>query len=200
MKRIDLPLKELYLLVLMLALFLSGKTQEYDTIYQNKIAEYTTDSRFLPSSVVTVYHHDKIPSPLDHFGSVIGAPGIMHRSGEIYGYFDVLAETSPNLIVEQVGTSEEGRPINLVTISDASTISQLEHYRGIMNQLADPRKLNRENAELLINEGKLVYFMNGAMHSAETGSPEMLMEMAYRLVTDPSEEITIACLNTSTTT
>jgi len=163
--------------------------QEPDTLYQNKIIEYTTDSRFLPSSVTTIYQNEKIPSPLDHFGSIIGAPGIMHRSSEVYRYFNALADASDNVIMEQAGTSEEGRPINMVTISAASTINNLEHYKGIMARLADPRKLNEEDAEQLTKDGKLVYFLNGAMHSGETGSPEMLMELAYRLATDPSEEI-----------
>ncbi len=163
--------------------------QSFDTIYQNKIIEYTTDSRFLPASVKTITIQPGIPSPLDYFGSIIGAPGVMHRSEEIYAYFKKLADSSPKMLIEQVGTSEEGRPIHLITISDVSTISNVEHYKGILKQLADPRKTEKEIAENLVKEGKAVYFLNGAMHSTEMGSPEMLMELAYRLVTDESEEI-----------
>lgn len=181
-------IKEVFCVGFFLLIHFAVTAQEPDTLYQNKIIEYTTDSRFLPSSVATVYHHEKIPSPLDYFGTVIGAPGIMHRSEEVYGYFSALADASDNVLMEQAGTSEEGRPINLITISAVSTINNLEHYKGIMARLADPRNLNKEEAEQLSKEGKLVYFLNGAMHSGETGSPEMLMELAYRLVTDPLEE------------
>ena len=163
--------------------------QQKDTLYQYKIKEYTTDCRFLPSTVTTVYHHQDIPSPLDYFGAIIGAPGILHNSSEIYGYFAALASASPNVGMEQAGTSEEGRPINMVIISSASTLNNLEHYKNIMALLADPRKTDALQAEKLIEEGKLVYFLNGAMHAGETGSPEMLMELAYRLVTDPSDKI-----------
>lgn len=161
-------------------------SQKYDTLYQNKIKEYTTDSRFFAASVGSIIDHPVIPSPLKHFGSIIGAPGIMHRTTAIYEYYKNLADTSPNLIMEQVGTSEEGRPIHLITISSAATIKDLPKYKSALAQLADPRKTNKETANNLIQDGKTVYYLNGGMHSTEMGSPEMLMELAYRLTTDPS--------------
>ena len=163
--------------------------QNYDTVYQNKIIKSTTDKRFLPSSVLAFPKNDLLPSPLEHFGSIIGAPGVLHRSNEVYSYFKKLASLSGKLKMEQIGTSEEGRAIQLITISDEQTINKLEQYKKSIAQLADPRNLNQEKAEQLINEGKAIYFLNGAMHSGETGSPEMLMELAFRLISDNSEEI-----------
>ena len=37
-----------------------------------------------------------------------------------------------------------------------------------------------------IGRGKPIYWATGAMHSPETGSPEMLMELVYRLAVDES--------------
>ena len=162
--------------------------QSVDTTYQNKIKEYTTDERFLPPMLTKVPVQKGIPSPLDYFGTIIGAPGVMHHSDEVYGYFRKLSEVSQKIKMEQVGTSEEGRPIHLITISDEKTIKKLEYYKNIMSKLADPRKTDAKTSEKLIKEGKVVYFLNGAMHSGEMGSPEALMELAYRLVTDNSEE------------
>ncbi len=92
--------------------------QRYDTLYQNRIKEFTTDTRFFAESIGTIIDHPTIPSPLDHFGTIIGAPGVMHRTTEIYGYYKVLAETSPNLIVKQTATSEEGRPTTIIIFPD----------------------------------------------------------------------------------
>ena len=36
----------------------------------------------------------------------------------------------------------------------------------------------------LIGEGKAIYWASGSIHSPETGSPEMLMELAYRLAVE----------------
>lgn len=165
-----------------------AKAQTLDTEYHNKIVEYTTDSAFLPSSVTTITKQPGIPSPLDHFGAIIGAPGQMHLTYEIYDYLQELADASPKLFMEQIGTSEEGRPINLVTISNANTIRNIDKYSDILVKLADPRKISEQEAKKLIDDGKVVYYLNGGMHSTEMGSPEMLMELAYRLITDESEE------------
>lgn len=167
----------------------SVSAQKFDTLYQNKIREYTTDSRFFASTVGSIVDHPNIPSPLKHFGTIIGAPGVMHRTGEIFGYYKKLAEASPRLIMEQAGTSEEGRSIHLLTISAEENIKDIAKYKSILAQLADPRKTDKETADLLTKEGKAVYYLNGGMHSTEMGSPEMLMELAYRLITDTSPEI-----------
>ena len=42
---------------------------------------------------------------------ITGAPGVIHRTSEIYGYFEALAKATGKLKMEQIGTSEEGRPI-----------------------------------------------------------------------------------------
>ncbi|QGY42190.1 peptidase [Maribellus comscasis] len=162
--------------------------QSYDTSYENKIKEYTTDERFLPPMLAKMPLQKGIPSPLDHFGSIIGAPGVMHHSEEIYGYFRKLSEMSSKVKIEQIGISEEGRPINLITISSEKNIKNLKRYKDIMARLADPRNTDSKTAEKLIKEGKTIYFLNGAMHSGEMGSPEALMELSYRLIADKSED------------
>lgn len=163
--------------------------QDRDTVYQNRIIKYTTDERFLPESIVNIPEDEKIPSPLDYFGSIIGAPKVMHHTDDIYGYFKILAEASPKLQMKQIGTSEEGRPMYLVTISDARNMKRLAQIRDEMAGLADPRYVNEKTAEKTIKTGKVIYFINGGMHSTEMGSPETLMELAYRLVADKSEKI-----------
>lgn len=164
-------------------------SQSLDQEYNAKIKEFTTDKRFLPSSVLGITKHPTIPSPLDHFGTIVGTPGEMHSTEEIYGYYKLLAEKSPHLQLMQVETSEEGRPIYMVTIGGDESMSRLDHYKDQMGRLSDPRITTEEEADLIIEDSKPVYYLNGGMHSTEMGSPEMLMELAYRMVT--SDEKTI---------
>src|SRR5690606_1377657 len=56
-------------------------------------------------------------------------------------------------------------------------------------RLADPRTLSRDSAEKIIALAKPVYYLNGGLHSPEMGSPEMLMELAYRLAVDDDSAI-----------
>ena len=50
--------------------------------------------------------------------------------------------------------------------------------------LTDPRKTTEEQAQQLIKTAKPIYWLTSGMHSTETGGPEMLMELAYRLAVE----------------
>ncbi len=163
--------------------------QQVDEEYNTKIKEYTTDPRFLPASVLNLPDDPTIPSPRKYFGQIIGAPGVMHRTSEIYAYYQELAKASPLIKVQQLGVSEEGRAINLVIIGNQESIKRLDHYKQQLSKLADPRKVNSADADKIIADSKPIFYLNGGLHSTEMGSPEMLMELAYRLVTSQSEEI-----------
>ncbi|MEJ0055006.1 MAG: M14 family zinc carboxypeptidase [Bacteroidota bacterium] len=155
--------------------------QKIDEIYNQKIKEYTTDPRFLPPSVLNLIDDPKVPSPRKHFGEIIGAPGIMHHTSEIYAYYKKLAETSPYVKVEQVGVSEEGRPIQLVIVGNDEAMKRLDHYKKQIALLADPRKIGPQDVSAIINDSKPIYYLNAGLHSPEMGSPETTMELVYRL-------------------
>ncbi|HEY0811406.1 MAG TPA: M14 family zinc carboxypeptidase, partial [Longimicrobiales bacterium] len=150
--------------------------------------EHTSDPKFLAASSATVPDHPTIPSPKDHFGTIIGAPGVMHRAADVSAYYRALAAASPRVRVEKVGTTEEGRDLILVTIADESTMGRLGEYRDLMTRLADPRRLPAAELDGVLDRAKPIYYLNGGLHSPEMGSPEMLMELAYRLVAGEDTE------------
>ena len=167
----------------LLALTLPGLlgAQASDTAYARLVRQHTSDSRFLPASVAELPDHPTIPSPRDHFETIVGAPGVMHRSAEVYGYLRALAAATPRVRVETIGRSEEGREIVLVVVADDATMGQLDGYRTAVARLADPRTVHGTDLEALLDQAKPVYYLNGGLHSPEMGSPEMLMELAYRM-------------------
>jgi hypothetical protein len=152
-----------------------------DTGYARLVREATTDPRFLPQAVATLPASETVPSPLEYFGSIAGAPGVMHHAKDIYAYFRALAKATPRVRVDSVATTEEGREIVLVVIADERTMRNLDHYKALMRRLADPRTLPPDSAIDVIGQAKPIYYLNGGLHSPEMGSPEMLTELAYRL-------------------
>jgi hypothetical protein len=161
--------------------------QETDTSYARLVREYTTDPRFLPSSLESLPASATVPSPSKYFGTIIGAPGVTHHANEVYGYFRALAKATPRVKVETIGKSEEGRDIILAIIADETTMRDLDRYKRLIARLADPRSVPGDSLERVLNAAKPVYYLNGGLHSPEMGSPEMLMELAYRLaVSDDS--------------
>ena len=163
--------------------------QKLDKTYSDLIARYTTDAIFLPRTMQTFPSSTSLPSPLKHFGTIIGAPGVMHHSYEIYDYYKVLAQKSNRMKMVTVFTSEEGRPINLLIISSPENLKNLETNKQNLNLLADPRKVDIKDVEKLISKTKPIYYINGGLHSTEMGSPEMLMELVFKLLVDESDAV-----------
>jgi len=145
------------------------------------IAKLTTEARFGNPWVAYVPMSDTVPSPTKYLGHVVGAAGELTSTAKIYGYFRKLAATSARVRVQVIGRSEEGRDIILAAIADEEGIRNLARLKAATAALADPRKTTPEAAETLIASARPIYYFNAGLHSTETGSPEMVMELAYRL-------------------
>jgi len=145
------------------------------------IAKFTTDAKFGNPWVAYVPASDTVPSPTKFLGHVAGAAGELSHVAEIQGYFRELAKATPRVTVQVIGKSEEGRDIVLAAIADEQGIRDLEKYKAATAALADPRKTTPEQAEQIIAGARPIYYFNAGLHSTETGSPEMVMELAYRL-------------------
>jgi len=145
------------------------------------IAEATTDAKFLNPWVSYVPESSDVPSPSDFLGHIAGAPGELSRTTDVFGYFRALAAASPRVTVETIGKTEEGRDIILAAIADDEAIRNLPSLRDATARLADPRICDERCMEDTLETARPIYYLNGGLHSTETGSPEMLMELAYRL-------------------
>jgi hypothetical protein len=180
-------MKRFAIVLLFAALAISAFAQQPDDAeYTKQIRQFTTGPNFATELVDHLPASDKVPSPLKLNGYIAGADGHLTYAEDVYKYMRALEAASPRVKVFSVGKSEEGREMILVAISSDATIAKLDHYRDITKRLADPRTLNDADAQTLIDEGKPMYYLTGTIHSPETGSPEMLMELAYRLAVDES--------------
>jgi len=141
----------------------------------------TTEARFGNPWVAYVPASATVTSPTKYLGHVVGKAGELSRTEKIYGYFRELARTSPRVHVETIGKSEEGREILLVAVADEDGIRSLDRWKADTAALADPRATSPEAAEKIIETARPIYYFNAGLHSTETGSPEMVMELAYRL-------------------
>jgi hypothetical protein len=165
-------------LFLLLPAFLFGaepieKHPEWDQDYTKKIREYTTDPQFLTDLVDHLPASDKVPTPQKFLGYVAGAPERLTYSEDIHRYLRALENSSPRIKIFSMGKTEEGREMILAVIANEETISSLQRYKDITKKLSDPRKITETEAEQLIQQGKPMYYLTGALHSPETGSPEM---------------------------
>jgi hypothetical protein len=177
------------LLVVLSAPVVLAQTVRIDEEYTAKIKEFTTEPFFLSSWVDYLPASDTVPTVEDVLGHIAGAPDVLSYSEEVYRYMRAVAAASPRVEVFSIGTSEEGREMIVVVVSDEATIRDLQRYKDMNARLADPRTLGEPEAQRLLDQAKPMYWCTGALHSSETGSPEMLMELVYRLAVDESPAI-----------
>lgn len=168
--------------------YLRLRAQEpIDEEYTQKILEYTTEKFFLTDLVDHLPASDTVPTPEKILGHVIGIPDLLHYTAEIETYMQAVADASPRVVSFSLGTTDEGKNMVTIIISDEENINRLEQIKKAMGLLADPRKIDEKELETYLDQGLPIYWLTGALHSSESGAPEMLMELAYRLAVDESE-------------
>jgi hypothetical protein len=158
--------------------------QKNDEEYTKKIKEYLTDSRISTELVDHLPASNTVPTPLKFNGRVVGMPGELTYAKDIHRYLAEIARTSKRAKFFTIGKTEEGRDMVLLAIADEATIANLDKVKGDIAALSDPRKTTEAQAQKLIHSAKPIYWVTSGMHSPERGGPEMLMELAYRLVVE----------------
>ena len=158
-----------------------------DPEYAAKVKEYTTESYFMTELVDHLPASDKVPSPDKILGYEVGTPGHLTYSRDLYRYYRELEKTTPRVrVFSAPEKSEEGKEQLLIAVGDEAALAKLDRYKEITAKLADPRTITDAEADQLIGEGKALYWASGSIHSPETGSCEMLMELGYRLAVEES--------------
>src|ERR1700678_3055424 len=170
--------------------------QPVDRQYTHQILKYTTDPSFTSPLVDYLPASKTVPTPAKVLGDIAGAPDMLPYAEDVYRYFRLLEECSPRVKVFTIGHSEEGREMIAAAIADPKLLAGANENDARLAQLADPRKLGVEGADVsqikareikarqIIDQSWPVYYITGTIHSPETGAPTALMELAYRLAVD----------------
>ena len=159
--------------------------QKNDEAYTKRIHETLRDRRITTELVDHLPASSTVPTPLKHFGHIIGEWGVLDKSADMDKYLAAIAKAAPaRAKYWTIGKSEEGRDMSVIVIASEEIIRNLDKYKGDLAALTDPRKTTEAQAQQLIRTAKPVYWITSGMHSPETGGPEMLMELAYRLVVE----------------
>jgi hypothetical protein len=158
--------------------------QPMDEEFATLVKQWTTKPEFLSPLVNHLPKVQGIPSPKDVIGYHVGMPQKLTRYAELLKYYRALAAASQRVKIMDIGRTDEGREQVVVVIANEETIRDLEKYRGQLAKLADPRTITDDQAREVLASAKPIYHLMGGLHSGETGPPEMLMELAYRLVAE----------------
>lgn len=129
-------------------------------------------------------------SPESFLGFKIGTDYKLADWHQIVDYFQQLTQGSPRITVQELGKTNQGRPFIMAVITSEENHKNLQNYKNITRKLAQVDNLSDDDARNLSKEGKIVVLITCSIHASEVGAAQASMNIAYRLATENSTEIT----------
>lgn len=149
----------LFYALMLLATFTSAQTAPLDLSY------------YLPQDLT---YNPNIPTPKSIIGHEVGEWHVTHD--KLVYYMRALAESSDRISYEERGTTYEGRPLILLTITSPTNHQNLEAIRQKHLQLSEPgaEKLDISKMPIVINQGF-------SIHGNEPSGSNASLAVAYYL-------------------
>ena len=139
-------------------------------------------------SAVPSLAYGQVTSPREFLGFDFGADYQLANYQTIAAYWRTLADQSDRMIVRDIGTTAEGRPMLMAIISSPQNIRDLDRYREISRRLALAEGLTDDEAHRLAREGRAVVWIDGGLHATEVLGSQQLGEMAWQMVSRTDDE------------
>ncbi len=168
-------MKKFLPLLLVLCLFFSVHAQKVDLTY------------YLPQDVS---YNKNIPTPESVLGFQVGEWHVSHD--KLVEYMKALAKASDRISIENRGTTYEGRPLLLLTITSPKNHQNLETIRSEHLKLSDASASSTSNVENM----PLVIYQGYSIHGNEPSGANAGLLVAYYLAAADGSYITELLDNT----
>ena len=149
------------------------------------------------------YQRFQFPENLAEAGVLTPRQFLGYRPGERFteyatavSYFDYLAAQSPRIKVERYGSTYEGRPLVLLTVSSAGNMSRIEEIRRNQQQLVDAFRGAGPQVQRILETQPVINSFSYNIHGNEASSTEAALQVAYELTTT-EDAATLAALDSS---
>lgn len=127
-----------------------------------------------------------IPTPESYLGYPLGSRFTEHY--KIVGYLKSLAEVSDRVDFEEYGTTYEGRPLVLLTISSSENLRKKDDIQKEYARLSDPRNMNMGEARGRSRDLPVASWFSFNIHGNEPSPSEAAMAVAYHLAASTTAE------------
>ena len=129
------------------------------------------------------------PTPASVIGFIPCDDYTLATYEQIAEYFRALDASSERIQLVDIGQTVEGRTQLMAIISSETNMQRLDRLKAISRRLALARNLTDEQARELASEGRSVVWIDFGLHSTEVAHAQTAPLMAYRAVTDDSDEM-----------
>jgi len=136
-----------------------------------------------------------LPTPQSVIGFEPCADYKLATYEQIADYFRRLAAAAPQRMqLVEIGKTAEGRVQLMAIISSEQNIRQLARYKDIARTLAHARRatgapIGEDDARQLAAQGKAVVWIDFGLHSSEVAHAQTAPLMAFKVVTEESDEM-----------
>ena len=172
-------------------------TAAYPKIYSSIIFFFCTTCLL---AQLDAYQRFDFPENLERSGVLTPRQFLGYRLGERFteyatavSYFDYLADQSPRIRAERYGSTYEGRPLVLLTVSSEANMNRLEDIRRNQQRLVNSYRDSDDGgvADILVDH-PVINSYSYNIHGNEASSTEAALQFAYELATSEDAEITAA--------
>lgn len=109
--------------------------------------------------------------------------------GEVERYIKALAEASPNVKLIEYGKTWEARALYYLVVASEKNMARLDEIKDGMQKLADPRIINTDAADNLIESLPSVVWLAYGVHGNEISSTDAGLLTAYHLVASKNDTV-----------
>ncbi len=124
----------------------------------------------------------QVTPPEEYLGYEPGADFHLATYEEAMGYLESLAGQTERMQIFDAGPTSEGRRMKYAVISSAENMRNLDRYKEISRRLSLARGVSDDEARQLADEGRVIVWISGGIHSTEVAPPLHHIRLAYDLV------------------
>ncbi|MFW6137413.1 MAG: M14 family metallopeptidase, partial [Candidatus Aminicenantaceae bacterium] len=129
-----------------------------------------------------------VTTPKQQFGHDIGDDYWLATYSQLVEYWEKLARESGRMILENIGTTEEGRTMVMAVITSPENHEKLDEYKHIARRMALAEDVSEDEALELAQKGKAVVWIDGGLHATEVVGAQQQLELVYQMVSRSDPE------------
>jgi hypothetical protein len=122
----------------------------------------------------------KLPSPQQTLGHAVGEWHARHD--QIQRYFETLAESSDNAMLEVIGYSHEQRPLLQLVISSPENLAKLDEIR-------QQHQAQAKQQQTIASDAPVVIWLGYGVHGNESSAANAALVLAHYLTAVKTEEV-----------
>ncbi len=125
----------------------------------------------------------QVTTPEEYLGYKPGADFKLMTYEEALGYYEQLASQTDRMQMFDMGPTSMDRRMKYAIVSSEENMANLAQYKEINRKLSLAGNITENEAVQLSDDGKVIVWIDGGLHGTEVAPAQLMVKLAYNLVT-----------------